>query len=334
MIDGFAELKGNDRVKKHLRCMLEKKKIPHSLLFAGPKGCGKDAFAKAFAQRILETHAGEHPDLYHYRPEGKIGMHSISSMRELTEEVFLLPFKAKKKVFIVSHAERMLPTGANALLKTFEEPAPHSIIILISGAPKQLLPTILSRCQTIRFQSAEGASAEEKSALHRSLLSALAEGRHESYHHLLFLVKELTQTIQDTLKQQEEQVRAHLIGGLAGQSSAIQREAVEKEVEGHLSLQKIREASTVFHAILSWYRDLQLLRVKGKKTYLMNPDYHEELMQALQQGKLRPLENVLDAIADAQLSLERATPLENCLEHLFLSISQSTKKLGKNAHFL
>lgn len=322
MTDLFTELMGNDRVKDHLRCMLEKEKIPHSLLFAGPKGVGKSAFAKAFAKCILETDADRHPDLYHYQTEGKIGMHSLPSMRELSEEVFSAPFEAKKKVFVVSNAERMLPTSAHALLKTFEEPAPHSIIILVSSAPKQLLPTIVSRCQTMRFQPVEEAIVIEQNALREILLNALAEGIHESYHHLLNLVKEITQLIQDNLKHQEEQVRSHLLEGFAGQLSAIQSQTVEKEIEGFLSLQKMQEASFVFDAILSWYRDLHLLRIKGDSTFLMNPDYHEKLVQALQRGKMRPLEKILDAIADARLSLERSTPLDNCLEYLFLRIPQ------------
>lgn len=322
MTDLFAELVGNDRVKDHLRRMIEKKKIPHSLLFAGPKGIGKSVFAKTFAKGILEKNTDQHPDLYHYQPEGKVGMHSISSMRELSKEVFWAPFEAKKKVFIVSDAERMLPTSANALLKTFEEPAPHSIIILVSSAPKQLLPTILSRCQTIRFQSVEGAAVTEQSVFRETLLNALAEGAHERYHHLLNLVKEITQLIQENLKHQEEQVRAHLLTGFTDRPSSIQREAIEKETEGFLFLQKRQEAFSVFDTILSWYRDLHLLQINGDSTLLMNPDYHEKLVQALQQGKMRSLEKIFDAIADARLSLERSIPLDHCLEHLFLKISQ------------
>ena len=77
---------------------------------------------------------------------------SLSLGREMCEKVYMAPFEAKWKIFIIEDAERMLPTSANALLKTFEEPAPNSVIILISDHPERLLPTVLSRCRKVHFQ--------------------------------------------------------------------------------------------------------------------------------------------------------------------------------------
>ena len=160
----FDHIIGNEFVKSYLRRVIENNCIGNSILFAGPEGIGKSVFAEAFAKQIIcrndvsgdhqrKLESGNHPDLRVYRPEGKLGMHSIASMRQLSEEVYLAPFEAKNKVFIVHEAERMLSYSANALLKTFEEPALDTVIILLSSAPSSLLSTVLSRCRAIYFQS-------------------------------------------------------------------------------------------------------------------------------------------------------------------------------------
>jgi len=153
----FEHIIGNDGVKKYLSRLIEKGNIPQSLLFSGPKGIGKSLFAETFAKLIISTNNSNHPDIHHHHPEGKTGMHTIQSMREFSKTVYLAPFQGKKKIFIIHDAHRMLTYSANALLKTFEEPALDAVIILISHAAEQLLPTVLSRCQTVRFQPISGA---------------------------------------------------------------------------------------------------------------------------------------------------------------------------------
>lgn len=75
----------------------------------------------------------------------------ISSMREVRKESSLGTFGNGRKAFIVIDADMMNDESSNALLKTLEEPASDLLIILITSRPESLLPTIISRCQQIRF---------------------------------------------------------------------------------------------------------------------------------------------------------------------------------------
>ncbi|HEY4831424.1 MAG TPA: DNA polymerase III subunit delta', partial [Waddliaceae bacterium] len=104
----FKDIVGNEPIKRYLCHVVEKGTIPQSLLFAGPEGAGKRDFAVAFAQTILGTDKFPHPDVRVYKPEGKIGLHSIQSMRQFCAEVYLAPFEAKRKIFIIHDAHRML----------------------------------------------------------------------------------------------------------------------------------------------------------------------------------------------------------------------------------
>ena len=145
---------------ENLTKLLEK--TPHCLLFEGPKGARKGELADAFARELLKTIKKDPPDLRHLYPEGKGNHHPMHVIKQFIEETRLPPFEASRKVFIIHDADRMLPTSANALLKTLEEPVSEVTIILLTSHVEALLPTIISRCFRIPFPLLE---EEEKSNL-------------------------------------------------------------------------------------------------------------------------------------------------------------------------
>lgn len=355
----FSSLIGNEEVKKYLSAIIQRGTIGNSLLFAGPEGVGKSLFAKTLARALLtkdsvsqeKFDAGSHPDFHVFRPEGKIGMHSIQSMRELTEKVYQHPYEAPYSVFLIHEADRMLTYSANALLKTFEEPAPKSVIILLSHAPQKLLPTVLSRCRTIHFQAiaeemiqkwllTHGAQSEDAELLARrargSLGAALRlykEGSAQVREQLLVLFgqpklthyQEVMQaaaaiaSLVDTAKKEiEEAARKEQSAKGTEQLSALQKEEIEREIEGAIAMRQTAEAQSLFDAILSWYRDLWLLHTAGNQTFLLNPEYKHQLEQAYQRGELLPLQRVQEVISQSKLALERSTSLQIVLEGLFL----------------
>lgn len=297
----------NDHIKKCLANMVEKDAVCNSLLFAGPAGVGKGQFALDFAKMLLEKECENHPDLRIYRPEGKIGMHSIDSMRSLTEEVYLSPYQAKWKVFIVHDAERMLSYSANALLKTFEEPGPQSVIILLSSSPEKLIPTIRSRCRTLFFHG-EGKQPEPSSRL----LDALAANSLSDYRNLLQFSKELAVELEQN---QDEELPS------TDDLTAQQKEAVKKEWEGAKRLSLSTEFDAFLKQLLGWYRDLHLIHCQGDVKHLTHPSRLSDLENSLQRGNLLPLEKIHEHIAEAKLSFDRSTSLQICLENLFLKIS-------------
>ena len=93
----------------------------------------------------------EHPDIHLILPDPKSDQHPVANMRQLIQEAGLPPFEAPIKIFIIHDAEKMLPASSNALLKTLEEPPPHTHFILLTSQPELLLPTIVSRCCKIPF---------------------------------------------------------------------------------------------------------------------------------------------------------------------------------------
>jgi len=101
-----------------------------------------------------------HPDIVLTEPKGASATIKIDDIRRLKERVYLKPFQAVKKFFIISEAQRLTQEASNALLKVLEEPPEDAFLILVSPTASQLLPTIVSRCKLIRFHSVKSTAEE------------------------------------------------------------------------------------------------------------------------------------------------------------------------------
>jgi DNA polymerase III subunit delta' len=165
----WKDIIGHQAQIGQLKGYIESGKVPHALLFAGPQGLGKTHVAREFFKAVnclkspgdpcyackscLMASGNSHPDLHMVVPDK--GWIVVEDIRDIIAETGLKPFEARMRVIVIEPAERMNKASANALLKTLEEPPDGSLIILVSHKPSLLLPTILSRCQVIRFTPIE-----------------------------------------------------------------------------------------------------------------------------------------------------------------------------------
>jgi DNA polymerase III subunit delta' len=138
----------------------------HAYLFHGPAGAGKRAVARAFAAELLADGApdpdnvrtrvdhGVHPDLTWIVPSGAAEM-LVDDIREpVIAAAARTPFEARRRVFVIERADVMNDEAANRMLKTLEEPPPFAHLVLLTDRPSDVLPTVRSRCQPVRFDAA------------------------------------------------------------------------------------------------------------------------------------------------------------------------------------
>jgi DNA polymerase-3 subunit delta' len=152
-------------------------RLPHGLLLQGPAGVGKDHFASAMAAALfckgrgerLEacgtcvecalSRAGTHPDIHWVRPLEDKKTIGVDQVREACEALAMTSMRRGYRVAIVTPADRLTPAAQNALLKTLEEPAPRTVIVLVTARPSVLLPTLRSRCQRVEIARPAAATA-------------------------------------------------------------------------------------------------------------------------------------------------------------------------------
>ena len=182
MVENFW---GNRPVQTTLESMIERDRVPQTLLFAGLEGLGKATLARRFAARLLGSPEkierddlkhdanlssiaareklpadkrnddplvfASHPDFLTFPPEGPLRQISIAQMRLLKERAQYKPLHGPRRVFLIDQADRANEQAANSLLKILEEPPDHLILIMTANNVYDLLPTIRSRSIQLNF---------------------------------------------------------------------------------------------------------------------------------------------------------------------------------------
>jgi len=163
----FKDILHQELALKTLKSHLAEHKVAHAYLFFGPESVGKKLTALNFAKALncensenapcdkcsscQKIDRDTHPDVKWIFPSGPKRIISIEKAKDIKNSSFLKSFSAPYKVFIVDQPERMNQEAGNSFLKTLEEPPPQVVIILISAYPERILPTLISRCQKIKF---------------------------------------------------------------------------------------------------------------------------------------------------------------------------------------
>ncbi|MEA3390427.1 AAA family ATPase [Sphingobium sp. CCH11-B1] len=171
---------GHDAQARSMMAAASSGRMHHGWILAGPRGVGKGLFARALAMRLLADAAGPavggeglgapdnhpirklieasaHPDYAELAPLEKDGVTarniSVDQVRGLQRLIQSAPSLSSRRIVVIDSADDLERGAANALLKTLEEPPADMLFLLVSHAPGRLLPTIRSRCRTLRFDA-------------------------------------------------------------------------------------------------------------------------------------------------------------------------------------
>lgn len=180
---------GHHRQREWFRTAIAKGRLASTFLFIGPEGIGKRTFAIFLAKALLcervaaveldpcgecpscvQVAAGSHPDILQVaKPEDRaiipvellVGRREARMQEGLCHDIRLRPMSGDRRVAILDDCDVLNTEGANAILKTLEEPPPNALIVLIGTSLQRQLPTIRSRCQVVRFDVPRGDEATE-----------------------------------------------------------------------------------------------------------------------------------------------------------------------------
>ncbi len=143
--------------------------VRHAYLFTGPAGVGRRTLALRLAQALncpnspapgapcLTCHTCtrlermQHPDLFVVQAEQRGGTLKVDQIREVLHSLSLTPYENRWRVALFLDFEDANASAANALLKTLEEPTAQVLLLLTAESAERLIPTIVSRCETLRL---------------------------------------------------------------------------------------------------------------------------------------------------------------------------------------
>lgn len=333
----FSQIIGQEKAIGFLRRAMADDRMPHSCLFVGIPGIGKRTTAIALAQALnclapadgegcgecricRQVASGNFPDIETVIPQGKVI--KIEQIRELNRRFGYKPVSGRYRVSVVSRAEMMTEEAANAFLKTLEEPPERNILILTAVEPRDLLPTIVSRCQKISFRPIpadliaqhlhEQLGVDNDMALLLARMSEGSLGRAMQMHTGGFLENRNTHLH-----------RIMAIPGMPPEEILKLATDITREEKGRGSqgLEKweggILEVLSIWR---TWYRDLMLVKTGGTEVLLFNADFSHKLKKAAKNYIIENLVRSVLILDEAQRDIFRSRNVDLLMENTLLDL--------------
>ncbi len=324
----FADIIGQDNAVSVLRRAIQHQRLHHAYLFSGYDGVGKKFTALTLAKalnckelpddacdRCTSCHKideGIHPDIRIIEPDGQFI--KIDQIRDLQKDVGYKPYEGRRKVYIIDHAEALRDEAANALLKTLEEPSADAMLVLVTANVYALLPTVISRCQLVRFVSVGVQPLTElltqKQGLppeQARLIASLSGG---------CVGRAFAMDTEDTLKKrnQLEQVLATLASGLRDVRIIFDLAASLSEEKANIQ--------EILDILLVWYRDMYILYEQGDAALAANSDALDRLTQAAQQLSRSHIRQLFEIVYQTKVDIQRNANLQLALEVMLMSLTE------------
>jgi DNA polymerase-3 subunit delta' len=281
-------------------------RMPQALLLTGPPRVGKSTLARFLAQYLnceadikpcgacrscRKALSGSHPDIRIYDDEQML---KIDEIRVLQRELALSPYEGQFRVVVFCDFARATTSAANALLKTLEEPASQVVIILTAAAPGALLPTIVSRCQSLALRPLPVQTVSQAlqthwqaNSEHAELLAQLSAGR------IGWAVKAL----------QDEQLLAHRADCLQDLLDLLRMDRAKRLAYAQALSRSQATMKETLRVWLTIWRDLLLLQC-GSQTEILNLDWREQLQNIAGQSSLIQAADMVNKLRSALINLE------------------------------
>lgn len=304
--------------------IVSSQKIANAYLFIGESGFGKEFMAKYFAMMInckngskpclscpscIQMISGNHPDIFFIEPDG-ISIKVETLRNVVINNAYVKPYNSYKKIFIIKEAEKMTEQAQNSILKTLEEPPEYGLFILTSSKMDGLLPTIVSRCEIIRFTRESDEVIEDylinEKKIDRSKAKKIASIANGNYGKANLLIDEGYSRIRSEL--------GDILYNVINQDKALRLESFKFFDENREMIDDIIDI------MFSYLRDLMILKLLGSEEYIINKDMVDKLKDF--SGNLTgfKLNNIINEIEELAFNLKSNVNYQLAIEKFLLNI--------------
>ena len=253
--------------------------------------------------------AGNHPDIIRVKPSGPFI--KIDQIRSLCQTLAMKPYEARRRVVIITDAQAMNPAAGNALLKMLEEPPARTILILVATHTSDLLPTVVSRCQQIRFKPISSKYLESElvqkyglDAKNAMIITTMAGG---------------------SLSRALRMHRTHWISRrnwLIQEMDALSTGSVNRLLAFGAQLSKNKDVlPDSLEVMKTWLRDLVVGQFNPEG--VINQDLIQKIQPASQKMSIPALLDKIDTIQATQNAIHAGTNLRLALEAMVLKLAKA-----------
>lgn len=306
----FSDVIGQSEVIEKLKSIIRSGRIANAYIFSGPDEIGKEFVAVNFAKALnclsdgedacdkciscRKIDDGNHADVRIIRPEGT--RLKIDQMRFLQRQGSYKPVEGNYKVYIIAETEKMTAEAANSMLKTLEEPAGAMVLILLTSAYNSLLPTIRSRCQSLKFTTVSEA------ILQKELIKRFGFSESKAKWVAIRSQGKIGRAIKFAEKNKAEEniddeVKAFL--------SHINQKNGKSLLQIFKKAEELSKSEDSLDILLSWYRDLLLVKHGCSKILLTHYDKQDELQNIARLYTDSQIERVIEIVMRTQNLIQR-----------------------------
>lgn len=323
-MNNFNNIIGHEYLIKNIKNSIRTNKISHAYIIDGEKGIGKKLLVNAFAKTLQCKDAGDepcnlcdscksfdifnHPDIKYIRPTKKASLGVDDIREQLNMDIYVKPYHYPYKIYIIEEGDLLTEQAQNALLKTIEEPPRYAIIFIIVNNSSKLLETVLSRCVLLSLKNI----GEDK------------------------IVKYLME--EENISHAEARVYASISKGNIGKAKTFLNSTefgdirndiidavdfiIKEDDMGMMEVaKKINEykekAEMTLELLVTWLKDLMLLKKINDENYIINKDKYEILLNQAQELSYNRIDDLLNTIQEIQSNFKVNVNYQLSMEILF-----------------
>lgn len=322
----FSKLVGHERVIDNLKKAIDNNQISHSYLFEGEESIGKKMVALSFVKTLLckkrglepcnrcnscmKFDNGNHPDFKLI--ESKKGLISKKTIDELIKTINIAPLESQRKLIIIDDSHDMRLEGQNGLLKTLEEPPNYLNIILITSNINNLISTILSRCQIVKFYPVESRKIEEL------LKSSYNKTSKEANFIAHFTKGSVGKSIQLSESTDFLDKRDQIIDGI---DSILNGDKTNIFASRDIFLKHKDSIEDILDIILYWFRDLAIYKTIGESELIINRD-KLSLLSNQSFLTIKGIDDIIEKIIETRDNIQRNVNYQLAIETMLLSMQE------------
>jgi DNA polymerase-3 subunit delta' len=252
-----------------------KGRLAHAFLVSGPEGSGKRRLTKELFQAI-NGEGTQMADFHQIEPESKSRRILVEQIRQLENSLRMTTAGSRTKFGVVIEADRLMPQAANAFLKTLEEPADRSVLVLVTALPGALLGTIQSRCIHVPLRSPASTVLTGEEASLVTTLSEIVQELGFSVASALRLVRAFQEALQSSRARIEAEHEKLLASDQAAYRQTTDGTWLEERKERLSVLTEsryVKARAELVQRMIEWLGDV--LRIKHGSSFLDLPEYRD-----------------------------------------------------------